>query len=212
MNIFCFATGPLDTNTYILYSQKTKEAVIIDPGFDSFKTLVKEVEKKGLTPTVIWLTHSHWDHIGNVSIVKEKFNIPVYIHEEDRGNLENPGSDGVPMMFDPFTGTKPDFILSDNLPLSALDDVFTVIHTPGHSPGSCCFYCPQEKLLISGDTIFKRGMGSISLATGQPDRMRSSLAKLSLLPPDTVIYPGHGPKTTMKEESWLASYSKGISS
>ncbi len=202
MNIFCFATGPLDTNTYILYSQKTKEAVIIDPGFDSFKTLVKEVEKKGLTPTAIWLTHSHWDHIGNVSIVKERFNIPVYIHEEDRGNLEHPGSDRVPMMFDPFKGTKPDFILSDNLSLFALDHTFTVIHTPGHSPGSCCFYCLQEKLLISGDTIFKHGIGSISLATGQPDRMRSSLVKLSLLPPDTVIYPGHGPKTTMKEEQW----------
>jgi len=210
MNIFCFATGPLDTNTYILYSENTKEAVIIDPGFDSFKTLVTELEKKKLRPTGIWLTHSHWDHIGNVSIVKERFNIPVYIHEEDRGNLEHPGSDKVPMMFEPFTGTKPDFILSDNLSLSAFDHLFTVIHTPGHSPGSCCFYCPQEKLLISGDTIFKHGMGSISLATGEPDRMRSSLAKLALLPPDTVIYPGHGPRTILSNERWLGSNFKGL--
>jgi hydroxyacylglutathione hydrolase len=203
MHVFTFPTGPFDTNTYILSSERTLDAVIIDPGVGSYATLIKEINKKSLKPTAIWLTHSHWDHIGDAAGIKKEFNIPIYIHNDDKENLENPGSDGLTMPVQKIEGVIPDHLIKDGDILFIDDISFLVIHTPGHSPGGVCFYSEKENVLISGDTLFKDGMGSLSLPTSQPKKMRPSLKKLSGLPPDTVVYSGHGPKTILKDESWL---------
>ncbi len=167
------------------------------------KIVLEAVRQHSLKPTAIWLTHSHWDHIVDAAKIKRELSLPIYVHEEDRGNLEKPGSDEVPMAVPIFEGTAPDHLIKDGDLLTVGKFSFKVIHTPGHTPGGVCFYCEKEKTLISGDTFFRGLIGSISLPTSQPERMWPSLDKIAALPPDTVVFPGHGPHTTIKDEPWL---------
>lgn len=202
MLIKSFPSGPLSTNCYIVACPNTRQAAIIDPAPDSVKSLIPFCTEHKIQPIAILLTHSHWDHIADVSAVKEKYNIPVYIHAEDAGNLIAPGSDGLQCWVD-ISSVQPDgfFKEGDIFPIGDLR--FQVIHTPGHSPGGVCFYLPQNKVLMAGDTLFKGSIGTLSLPTARPRLMWESLKKLSLLPPDTIVYPGHGPHTTIGNESWL---------
>ena len=100
-------------------------------------------------------------------------------------------------------GITPAALLKDRDIVGIGEINWRVIHTPGHSPGSICFYCPDEELLISGDTLFKGTIGNLELPTGEPERMWPSLQKLSLLPPTVHVFPGHGGPTTIGAESWL---------
>lgn len=200
MKILCFPTPPFSTNTYILWSTQSCEGIIIDPGTKSFETILHVIKEHSIKPTAIWLTHSHWDHIADVARVKKALSLPVFIHKEDAHNLEFPGSDKVPMAIPPFEGVKADFFLNegDLLPIGEVS--FKVIHTPFHSPGSVCFYCEQEHILFSGDTLFQKAIGSLSLSTSEPHRLKESIKKLLALPSQTKVYPGHGPSTTLLEE------------
>lgn len=202
MEIFSLAVGPYATNAYVLYT-KGLDAVIIDPGFGSFEAIEKIIKEKSLRPVAIWLTHSHWDHIADVAVLKKTFVLPIYIHKDDVENLRAPGSDGIPIAVPLFEGVDADHFIDENTPLFLGDAKFQAIHTPGHSPGGVCFYCEKENILISGDTIFKGAIGTLSLPTSEPDRMWPSIEKLAKLPPDTKIYPGHGPSTTLQEEQWI---------
>jgi len=199
MLIHTITCGPFDTNAYILSCPMTKESVIIDPGVESFDRIVSYLEKNHLHLKAIFLTHSHWDHIGDVFDLKAKYQIPVYIHEADQANLENPGSDQLPLFF-PIKGTKADHLIKEGDILSFGNIQLTVLETPYHSPGSVCFYEPNEKLLISGDSLFQGNIGNYSFPTSEPKKMSSSLAKLAQLPPDTKVYPGHGGPTTIRAE------------
>lgn len=204
MIIKTLPSGPFATNAYIVACPSTKQALIIDPGVESAPAILRVLADEGLTPIKIVLTHSHWDHIGDVAFLKEKLKIPVVIHALDAYNLIEPGSDDIPCWVK-IPAADPDALLTDgeSIPFGTLH--FDVIHTPGHTPGGICLYCPEEHLLISGDTLFKGTIGNIDFATGQPDLMWSSLAKLAKLPPDTKVYPGHGLRTTIGGESWLSN-------
>ena len=116
--------------------------------------------------------------------------------------LEFPGSDGLPCWIK-IEGVVPTHLINEGDSLVIGDLHFSIIHTPGHTPGGVCFYCAQEKLLLSGDTLFKGTIGNLSFSTGRPEQMWPSLAKLALLPSDTQVYPGHGEKTTIGNEKWL---------
>lgn len=207
MKVFCFSTGfppePYAEKMYIIYCEKTLDAVIVDPGVESFGMALEAIQQHSMKPVAIWLTHSHWDHIVDVAKIKREFSIPIYIHEEDRGNLEKPGSDGVPIAIPTVEEATPDNLIKDKDILTVGKSSFSVIHTPGHSPGSVCFYCEKENILLSGDTIYRGLIGATSLSTGQPEQMWLSLDKLATLPLTTAVFPGHGPSTTIKEESWL---------
>jgi glyoxylase-like metal-dependent hydrolase (beta-lactamase superfamily II) len=207
MDISVFPSGPFETNAYVVSCPATSQAALIDPGVNSAASLINYLEMKKLTPKCIWLTHSHWDHIAEVSLLKDKYHIPVAIHTLDAPNLEKPGSDQLPCWIS-FPGVIPDLLLEDGQSLSVGQLQFTVIHTPGHSPGSICLYCPAQNLLISGDTLFKGSIGNISFPTSLPDQMWDSLAKLCKLPPATHVYPGHGPHTTIQAETWLPNARK----
>lgn len=198
-----FPPAPYAENMYIIYCEKTLEAVIVDPGVECFKMVLEVVRQHSLKPIAIWLTHSHWDHIVDAAKVKREYSLPIYIHEKDRGNLEKPGSDGVPIAISRVEGTTADHLIQDNEILTVGKTSFKVIHTPGHSPGSTCFYCEKENILLSGDTMYRGLIGAINLPTGQPERIWPSLDKLAVLPLTTIIFPGHGPSTTVKEEPWL---------
>lgn len=200
--IHCIPSGPFATNAYIIGCPATHKAAIIDPGVDSFDAINELLEKQSFLPEKILLTHSHWDHIGDAAKCKEHFKIPISIHPEDLPNLEKPGSDHLPLM-QPIPPAKADHLLSDGDTLSIGNTSWKVIHTPGHSPGGICFYNEENAILISGDTLFQGSIGNISFPTSNPDAMWKSLKKLSALPPETQVYPGHGPSTTLAEESWL---------
>jgi len=192
-----------------LACSKTKKAAIIDVPFDSLNPLLKRAKELELTIDRILLTHSHWDHIAEAGLLKEKLKIPIYIHKEDAGNLESPGSDGLPLPY-PIKGAKADHYLSDGQILTLGQLRIKVIHTPGHSPGCVCFYIEDEKTLISGDTLFRGTHGKTIFSTGRPALMWESLKKLSRLPADTIVYPGHGPTTTIGAEAWMAKAGENI--
>ncbi len=200
MIVHSIPSGPFDTNAYIVACPATGIGAVIDPGVESLAAI--EAELSGITLDKILITHSHWDHIGDAAALKKKYRLPIYIHPLDAPNLEQPGSDKLPCWLS-IEGVKPDVLIEEGALINVGNILFKVIHTPGHSPGGVCFYCERENILFSGDTLFKGSIGNLSFPTSNASLMWPSLAKLSRLPPATVVYPGHGPRTTIGQESWL---------
>jgi hydroxyacylglutathione hydrolase len=198
-----FPFGPLETNAILVGCAKTKKAAVVDPSFGSTSAIWQKCQDLGLTIEKILVTHSHWDHIADVHALAKKCKAAVYIHPLDTPNLENPGQDGVPLFF-PIQGMKADHLISDGEEIFVGDLKCVVIHSPGHSPGSVCYFLPEKKVLFSGDTLFEGSIGNLHLPTSQPKEMWGSLKKLSLLPPETRVIPGHGRDTSIANESWLS--------
>ena len=202
MIVVPFPSGPLQTNAYIVACSLTRQCAIVDPAPQSASTLIHYISQHQLHPTKILLTHTHWDHIADVAKMIDEYAIPVSVHADDAPNLEKPGSDGLPNFF-PLKGIKPDVLLHGGEIIDVGQLHFEVINTPGHTPGGVCFYEKQQGVLLSGDTLFKGTIGNISFSTGEADRMWKSLDRLAKLPPETLVYPGHGPNTTIGTENWL---------
>lgn len=211
MTFKVFCCGPIDTNSYILFCNETKSCIILDPGHESAERIKAFILQNDLKPLQIWLTHSHWDHIVDVAVLKEEYHISVGVHSLDQENLKKPGSDKLPCWVN-IKGVDPDFYFDSNSKLSVGNINVEVIHTPGHTPGGVCFYAIESQLLFTGDTLFKGCIGNLSFPTAQPDLMWPSLAKLASLPPETQILPGHGPFTTIKQESWISRAKELLSS
>ena len=197
-----FSCGPFHTNAILLACEKTNKAAVIDPSLGSTELILKIVEKRGLKIEQILLTHSHWDHIADLSLLKEKTGAPVFVHPLDAENVRDPGSDGIPL-FVVIRGVEPDGFLEEGKEVLLGKLRIEVIHTPGHSPGSICLYLREQKTLLSGDTLFKGTIGNLHLPTGQAERMWVSLRKLAALPPETKVIPGHGEDTLLSQETWL---------
>lgn len=202
MFIQAFPSGPFSTNAYVIGCPETRQAAIIDPAPKSSQVIRPYLTTHNLTPDKILLTHSHWDHIAEAGPLQSAYQIPIYIHRLDSPNLEQPGADGLPFWI-PIPAVQPDFFLEEGQTIHIGNLTFQVIHTPGHSPGSICFYNADHGVLIAGDTLFKDTIGNLSFPTCQPELMWPSLDKLARLPPETKVYPGHGPTTTIGAESWL---------
>lgn len=182
-----FVCGPLANNVY-LFGFNSSFAVI-DPSFNSAKLILKLLGINKLE--YILLTHSHFDHIAEAKLLKDKTKAKLCVHELDAANVIKPGSDGLLANVE---ATSVDILLKDKQKIQVADIELVVIHTPGHTLGSVCFYIEKEKLLFSGDTLFKDGIGRVDLPTSNKDLMHSSLQKLSHLPGDTHVFPGHGPE------------------
>ncbi len=197
-----FPCGPFQTNAILLGCSQTKKAVLIDAPFGCCAHFLEVLEKNGLQAEKILLTHSHWDHIAEVALLKKELHIPVYIHAADAQNLQKPGSDGLPLLYS-IEGASADGFLSDGEKITVGTLELTVMHTPGHSPGCVCFYLEKQKVLISGDTLFCGTHGNLSFPSSQPELMAHSLKKLAALPPDTQVFPGHGRSTTIGAEEWI---------
>ncbi len=195
--------APLETNAYLIGCEKSHKAIVIDPGHDSTERLLLLIKKHELTVIGIYLTHSHFDHIADVARLKREMGWPVYIHSEDAGNLIDPGSDGIPNTYG-IEGVEPDGYIEDGEQRQVGELQFRVIHTPGHSRGGVLLYFYNEKVLISGDTLFRGTYGRTDLPTSDPKMMKASLEKIKHLPDDLVVYPGHGGLTTIgREQKWL---------
>lgn len=193
-----FSLGPLGTNCYIVYQDKM--ALIIDPGAEGEKLLDWLTEEK-LEPIAILLTHAHFDHIGAVDFLRTHFDLPVYMHEAEQEWLENPTLNGSELFIgERITTTRPDYLLNQGM-FSIGPFEFEVVYTPGHSPGSISFLFQENNLIISGDVLFYQGVGRTDLAGGDFSVLQETIiTKLYSLPAGVIVYPGHGPQTTIGEE------------
>ena len=188
------------TNCYIVEDEVTKETMVIDPGGEPEKVL-DMLDAIEADVKYIVLTHCHADHIGGVTRVKQAVGGKVLIHRDDIAGLSN-----TELSLEYVLGLKKEVTKAD----SRLDDgdiihvgelEFKIIHTPGHTKGGICLYCEQEKLLLSGDTLFRGTWGRTDLPSGSSkDIMQSITNKILVLPEDTIVYPGHGKSTIIKEE------------
>lgn len=201
-----FALGPVATNCIILACEEKRVAVCIDAPQGSCSVLRKFLTQNNLSLQALWLTHSHWDHIFDAAAIHHEFDVPVFVHSLDKDNVLSPGVDGLHTMSS-ITPVKEVQEFSGGSSLSLASYVFQVIHTPGHTAGGSCFYCEQEKLLISGDTLFQGTFGRLDLPTACKEDMKKSLHQLATLPHDTLVFAGHGPTTTIGSElSWLSEF------
>jgi hydroxyacylglutathione hydrolase len=190
--------GPIETRTLLLVCPKTHEAVLIDPSFFSFRYFTPIIQEKQYKLKKVLLTHSHYDHIVDMAKFRD-LGVPIFVHPLDSRNVLAPGSDGLRSFKTIDAVSDPHFFQEgDKITFGEIEGV--VLETPGHSFGSVCFYFEKEGVLISGDTLFKGGIGRLDLPTSEPDKMGISLKKLKKYPEATVVYPGHGPTTTIGEE------------
>jgi hydroxyacylglutathione hydrolase len=205
MILYQFLFGPLETRAILIGCSQTKNAAAIDPSPGSARALLDKAKEQGLQIKKILLTHSHWDHFADAYALQKETKAPLSVHRLDAQNVEQPGSDGLPL-FIPIPAVKVDHHLTDGEKIEVGLLQLEVIHTPGHSPGGVCFYLKEQNLLIAGDTLFKGTIGSLSLPTARPNEMIQSLKKLSQLPPATRVLPGHGDETTIGKEKKSLSF------
>ena len=191
--------GSVNTNCYLLYNADTKETLIVDPA-DSAPAIEKKCHENGLKPVAILLTHGHFDHILACSQLKGKFGINIYAHEDEAELL----ADGELNLSENWMGlckVVPDVLLKDNQILELAGFEIKVIHTPGHTKGGVCYYFEDNKILMSGDTLFLESFGRTDFpGSSTRDIVRSICQKLLVLPDDVKVYPGHDDPTTIGYE------------
>lgn len=192
--------GPLQCNCSVIGDEKSREAIVVDPG-DDIDQVLALILKHGLTVKQIVITHGHIDHIGGAMKLKASTGAPITMNEGDQMQVKL-----LPMQA-AWVGMKSpgkvqiDHHTKDQDTIAAGDLRATILHTPGHTEGSSCLYFADEKKLIAGDTLFAGSIGRTDLPGGSMDKIISSLhGQLMQLPDDVVVVPGHGPMTTIGEE------------
>jgi hydroxyacylglutathione hydrolase len=184
-----YALGPTQTNCYVVRADASaKEAVVVDPGYD-------EIEP-GFAVAAILVTHCHWDHLGGVAWLAESTRAPVYMPESEAAVLENPEAFYTGQQIRPYS---PDVRLEDGDSIEAAGLSFETLSVPGHSPGHVAF--ATDGVLFSGDVLFAGSVGRTDLPFADWDTLVESIRMLvDRFPPETVVYPGHGPPTTLGAE------------
>lgn len=202
MEIKTLSLGPIGTNCYIV--SKQSQCLIFDPGAEP-DVVEQYVTEKNLQPVAILLTHAHFDHIGAVDVLRKRYEIDVYLHEAERDWLEKPELNRSVLFFGEagaIRTAKPDKLIHIGQ-WEIGPFTFETVHTPGHSPGSVSFIFHEEQIVISGDTLFNQGIGRTDLPEGDfKTLMLSIFNELYTLADDFVVYPGHGPSTTIGSEKF----------
>ena len=202
--------GPLQCNCSIVLDEASRKAVVIDPG-DEAPRIVSALEKERAHVVALLHTHAHFDHVGATAAVARATSAPIRLHAADR-----PLYDALPeqaalfgMTADP--PTPVDRPLEDNEAVAFGDSALRVLHTPGHTPGSCCFLLEGDSpRLFAGDTLFRRSIGRTDLWGGDTDQILASIReKLYALPTETPVICGHGPRTTIGEEKRANPFVRG---
>ena len=190
-----YPVGLLAVNCYLIHARDSREALVIDPG-DEAQELAGEIADAGLSLKGILLTHGHFDHIGGVPALVERYGVPVYIHPDDAGLYASPAN-CMPPWFAAVRGLPP---VTSEVPQAA-GLSFAVLHTPGHSPGCVCYHFPAEGIVFSGDTLFANSVGRTDFPGGHVADLMSSIRNvLFALPDRTRVLPGHNEPTTIGTE------------
>lgn len=208
MQINAFTFNPFGEMTYVVWDPASHQAAIVDPGMTTEQerdALDKFIAANKLQIKYLLNTHLHLDHVFGTAHIKNKYGV-----ETSANSADNPlGRDihsqamafGMPLVDGVTTNAQADIELNDGDTIKLGNEDLIVIATPGHSPGSICFYCPQSGFVLTGDTLFRRGVGRTDLQGGDTKALQHSiLNKLYTLPDNTLVIPGHGPTTTIGEE------------
>ena len=188
------------TNCYIVQDEESKETMVIDPAGDVEK-IIEMLDILQAKLKYIYLTHCHGDHIGGVKELKEKYGGQIIAERNAAENLMNPQINLTEFITGNGYSVEVDSRVDDDDLLHLGDLEFKVIHTPGHTSGGSCLYCEKEVLLFSGDTLFRGTWGRTDTPTGNFDEIINSITKkLMILPDETIIYPGHGKSSMIREE------------
>jgi len=201
--LYSLAVGPLETNCYLFGDKATRECAIIDPGGDE-DVIAATVKKQKLRPTMILLTHAHFDHTGAVAALKTRYGARVGLSEAEARALEDARYSGATWFGAPFEPAKADFFIADGDELRIGETTLKALPTPGHSAGGLSFV--GEGLVFVGDVLFRDGIGRYDLPGADFDTLRKSLARLLSLDDATRVYPGHGPATTIGRERRSNAY------
>ena len=190
---------PFGTNCYLVASEQTRDGMVIDPAGDAPRIL-NNIRELNLKIGLVVLTHTHADHIGAIRQVVENTGASFAVHTAEAETLQNSDNSRFTAMDPTFQKPPPpDRLLKDGDFLVVGDLKFQVLHTPGHSPGGICI--AGYGVVFSGDTLFNGSIGRTDGPSGDSDLLISSIrAKLLVLPDQTVVLPGHGPKTTIGQE------------
>jgi len=201
LNVETFTLGPLQTNAYLVTDGSGSRGFVIDPGMGP-KRLLDRIAERKLTIEAIVLTHAHFDHMAGVDEVRRAAGCPVYLHDLEADWLTDPKKNGSARWTDvtPPVSTEPaEHALEDGQTLELIGRSFRVLHTPGHSPGSVTLVCGKH--VFAGDVLFRQSIGRTDLPGGrEADLYNSIRSKLYTLEPDSRVYPGHGPQTTIGYE------------
>lgn len=198
-----FEFNPFQENTYLLYNE-FNECFIIDAGNyfpEETEEIIGFIEENKLRPTKLINTHCHLDHVFGNKVLAEKYDLPLHLHAGELKVLEYAPTLGL-MYQVPFDNYMGEYVfLKEGEQLRLGEDVLEILYTPGHSPASISFYHAGQGILLSGDVLFQGSIGRYDLPGGNLETLLSSIhTQLLTLPDETIVYPGHGPSTTIGEE------------
>ena len=198
LRVFVMEVGPLAENTYIVEHVASRQAAVVDPG-DEGEEILDRLAERGITLEKILLTHGHFDHVGAVRTLKERTGAKIHIHADDAGRMRTAGRQGGMFGLHVEDPPAPDVLLREGDRVALGDQGFQVLHTPGHTPGHVTFL--SGEMAFVGDLIFAGSIGRTDLPGGSfDDLIRAVREKIFVLPDRTVLFPGHGPATTVGEE------------
>jgi len=199
-----FIFNAFSENTFVIWDEASLEAAIIDPGcYDEYEKnqLKNFIESNHLTPKYLINTHCHIDHIVGNAFIKKEFDVEFIIGENDIFLLNIQFDQAYQFGFEMEKSPEPESYLSEDKIIKLGDSEIKSLFTPGHSPGEFCLYCVKEKFCITGDVLFREGIGRTDLWGGDYDAIVNSIQnKLFTLPDETVIYPGHGESSSIGYE------------
>ncbi len=196
MPVKCFSIGPLETNCYVIH--ENGDGIVIDPGGDP-KPVISYLEQNKINLVGICLTHLHFDHLYGVKDLQDATDASVYSPPDDAFLLEQETGSGGMWGFPKIKKFLANSLTAGPYNLGSL--TFMALHTPGHSPGSTSLYFSQSKVVFTGDLIFYRSIGRSDLPGGEHETLIHSIChEIFALPDDTIIYPGHGPESTVGDE------------
>lgn len=208
VKIHVLPSGPIQTIGYLLIESETGEAVLVDAPGEILKKVEPLLKREGCVLRELWLTHGHWDHTQESARVKRELGVRVLAHVADRDLIERP------QQMEDFMGARlglepvvVDTWIKQGDRLKIVGSEFEVRHVPGHCPGNVLFYSETEKIALVGDALFKGGVGRWDFPGGSFEVLAKSIVEqIYTLPDDTVVYPGHGPSTTVGDEKRTNPY------
>lgn len=198
-----FTFNPIEENTYLLFNED-KECCIIDPGCYTAgerQTLQTYITENGLKPMLLLNTHCHFDHVFGNKFIYDTYGLELHIHEKEKVLLDYApvSAKGYELAFDNYEG--PVHFLAENDMVQIGDSPLKVLFIPGHAPGHIVFYCEKQGFVIGGDVLFKESIGRTDIPFGDYEQLITGIrTKLFTLPDETIVYPGHGEKTTIGHE------------